>query len=124
MVLPMVHGELDVEVDHDDDVDGLHGVVAEPSSHLDSVSHDDDALDVVEGPSSCLDLVSLDVGAIDVVEGPSPLHDDGALDLVSLDIGANLDQPHLELCFLRRNGVKTLSLTFRSADFFFREACS
>ena len=32
MVLPMVHVEIDVEVVHDDVVDGPHGVVVDPSS--------------------------------------------------------------------------------------------
>ena len=123
-----------------DDVD--HCIVEDPSSRVDEASLGDGALDlvslddgdlgVVDDPSSLVDEASLGDGALDlvsrydgdlgVVEDPSSLVDevflgDGAR-------GVDLDQRHLELCFLRRNGVKTLSLTLRSAGSFFREAYS
>ena len=122
-----------------DDVD--HGVVEDPSSRVDEASLGDGALDlvslddgdlgVVDDPSSLVDEVTLGDGALDlvplddglgVVEDPSSLVDEASLGDGAR--GVDLDQPHLELCFLRRNGVKTLSLTLRSAGFFFREAYS
>ena len=101
-----------------DDVD--HGVDEDPRQLVDAASLGDGALD----------LESLDDGDLGVVDDPSSLVDEaflgyGALDLVYGDDGVrdvDLDQRHLELCFLRRNGVKTLSLTLRSASSFFREA--
>ena len=93
-----------------DDVD--HGVVEFPSSLVDEESLGDGAID----------LVSLDDGDLGVVEDPSSLVDEASLGDGAR--GVDRDQRHLELCFLRRNGVKTLSLTLRSAGFFFRGAYS
>ena len=86
-----------------DDVD--HGVVEDPSSLVDETSLGDGARD----------LESLDEGDIGVVDDPSSLVDEASR-------GIDMDQPHLELCFLRWNDVKTLILIARSAGVVFREA--
>ena len=112
---PMALGGLDVEVDHDDDAGCPHGGVGDPSYHLELESLVDGDLDVVDGVrllegASLLDDVGLGVG-----DGPSSLVDEAAR-------GVGLDHPRLELCFLRWNDVKTLSLIARSAGVVFREA--
>ena len=79
-----------------DDVD--HGVVEDPRPLVDAASLGDGALD----------LELLDDGDLGVVDDPSSLVDEACH-------GVDLDQPHLVLCFLRWNDVKTLSLIARSA---------
>ena len=86
-----------------DDVD--HGVVEDPRPLVDAASLGDGALD----------LESLDDEDLGVVDGPSSLVDEACR-------GVDLDQPHLVLCFVRWNDVKTLSLIARSAGVDFREA--
>ena len=91
-----------------DDVD--HCVVEDPSSLVDEASLGD----------GTLDLVSRYDGDLGIVEDASSLVDEAFLGDGAR--GVDLDQRDLELCFLRRNGVKTLSLTLRSAGVVFREA--
>ena len=79
---------------------------------MELVSRDDGDLDGVEGLSSLEGEALLD----DVVEDPSSLVDEAAR-------GVGLDQPRLELCFLRWNDVKTLSLTLKSVHEIGRASC-
>ena len=75
----------------------------------------EDELDVVEGRCSLEDEALLDDVGLGVGDGPSSLVDEACG-------GVDLDQSHLDLCFLRWNDVKTLSLISKSAGVVFREA--
>ena len=84
---------------------------------MELVSLDDVDHGVVEDPRPLVDAASLGDGGLGVVDDPSVLVDEACR-------GVDLDQPHLELCFLRWNDVKTLSLTLKSDLDLVLEACS
>ena len=121
---PMALGGLDVDVDHDDDVDCPYGGVGDPSYHLELESLVDGDLDGVE----CLSLLEgeglLDDVGLVVGEGPSSLVDEVSLGDDALGDGDVLDHSHSVRGFLRWSGESFANLTVTSDYDLDRGACS